>query len=124
MDKKLSPEQKVKLRNERKAFVAYIVWFSLLLGLGIGTLKYCSQYLTQFGTFNYGQLLGAVIILLSLVCGVAGLIALSRISELIYIQPDKHFIQYLILVLLGSFFMGIFSIIVIFKVWFDAKKLL
>ena len=115
---------KLKLRKERKEFIAYIIWFYILFGGAIEAIKYSSQSLTEVGTYNIGQLLGGFILFLSVVCAVAGMIALRRITKIVYKKPKKYFFIYLGYILLGLAFMGLFSILAFYFVWSDAKKLL
>jgi Ca2+/Na+ antiporter len=111
---------KNKLRQERKAVLAFVIWFALLSGSALSIMKAMYQY----SGFTIGKLIGVILILLSLICGIVGLIALKRLTNIVYRKANRYFISYAILIILGSFFMGLFTIIVLLKIWFDAKKLL
>lgn len=132
--KESSLVDKIKLRKERKALFIFIISAYLLEAFGMililpqwgivhesdGAIKYTD--LPLFGLIL--GIIGIIILLLSFTCVITGLISLKKLTNIIYKKPNKYFIIFIILILLGYFYWKIFTIIALFIIWFTVRKLL
>jgi|GEM_PF-5974489 len=111
---------KAKLRLRRKEVMGYAV-FALLFA------KAPSALLNQVAGVNgitLVHILAGIIFVFVALAFIFGIRSLFRLTKMIYVKPTGYFIGYLVLIFFGGLVLGLFAIIGLLLVWFEARKFL
>jgi len=115
---------KAALRKQRKAVVAYVVWFLVFLN-PIVMLFVIEKYSPHTaGSFTIAQLLGIAGLILSIACGIKAFMTLKRLTAILYLRPNRFLTWYTLLLASSLILPGIVPIAMLCVIWFHSRKVL
>ena len=116
------PVNRTLLRKERKAVLAFTLWFTIFLN-PLLMLQIIATYHPGPGRFTVAEVLGWLGLILSLYCGVNAYLALRKLTAMVYAKPSRSLIWYIVCLVLSTVVIAI-PIGMLIVMWRHSEKVI